>query len=73
VRVDNGAWTVWNDIANRIALGAYAWDSAHDSPGGNVEKSWPLAAGSHTLEIAYREDGLKIDRFYVTSDPMSRP
>jgi hypothetical protein len=76
VRVDSsGAWTLWNDIANRITTsnGSYAWDSAHDTPGGNTEKTWALAAGSHTLEIAYREDGLKMDRFYVTSDLATKP
>ena len=74
VRVDsNGAWTLWNDIANRITAGSYGWDSAHDTPAGNTEKTWMLAAGPHTLEIAYREDGLKMDRFYVTSDLATKP
>ena len=75
VRIDSGAWTVWNDIAVRIPAGgsAYNWDSAHDSPAGNIEKTWPLLAGPHTLEIASREDGLKMDRFYVTSDLVTKP
>ena len=73
VRVDMGNWTVWNDIANRITPGSYAWDSLHDTPAGNTEKTWPLTSGTHILEIASREDGLKMDRFYVTSDLVTKP
>ncbi|HVY31420.1 MAG TPA: hypothetical protein VHB79_32930 [Polyangiaceae bacterium] len=73
VRIDGGAWTVWNDIASRMTPGSYAWDSAHDFNAANAEKSWPIAAGSHTLEIAYREDGLKMDQFFVTTDSAAKP
>ncbi len=73
VRLDNGAWTVWNDITTRQGNTAWGWDRAHDSPAGNTNKSWALASGSHTLEISYREDGLKMDRFVVTSDLVSTP
>ncbi len=76
VRIDSGAWTLWNNISMRISTpnGSYAWDSAHDTIAGDTEKTWPtLAAGPHTLEIASREDGLKMDRFYVTSDLLTKP
>jgi hypothetical protein len=32
-----------------------------------------LSVGSHTLEVAYRENGLKMDRFLVTNDPAIVP
>jgi hypothetical protein len=32
-----------------------------------------LTAGNHTLEVAYRENGLKMDRFFVTSDLAQTP
>lgn len=74
VRIDNLGWVQWNDIANRITPGSYAWDSVHDTAAGNAEKNWgSLAVGNHTLEIAYREDGLKIDSFFLTGDPAAKP
>ncbi len=71
VRIDNGAWTTWNDISPRLANGAWAWDSAHESP--TTEKTWMAGAGAHTLEVAYREDGLKMDRFFITTDLAKKP
>ena len=72
VRMDAGVWSTWNDISNRVGGGFWAWDSSHDSPN-NPEKTWALAAGDHTLEVAYREDGLRMDRFLVTSDLLKKP
>jgi len=72
VRMDQGAWSTWNDISTRLGNGVWLWDSSHDSPN-NPEKTWALAAGGHTLEIAYREDGLRMDRFFITSDLAKKP
>jgi hypothetical protein len=72
VRMDTGTWTQWNDIFTRVGA-AYAWDSVHDSAAANVVVTYPLTAGAHTLEIAYREDGLKMDRFLVTNDLALKP
>jgi hypothetical protein len=68
VRVDTGAWTQWNDIYARIGNAAYAWDRVHDTANANALVSYTLTAGNHTLEVAYRESGLKLDRFLVTND-----
>jgi hypothetical protein len=68
IRIDSGAWTQWNDIYPRIGNAAYDWDDEHDTAAGNAVVTRSLAAGSHTLEIAYRENGLKMDRFLVTND-----
>jgi hypothetical protein len=73
-RVDGGTWLNWNNISARIGTSKpWAWDSAHDSSAGDVEKTWALSAGNHTLEVAYREDGLEMDRFFVTSDVTALP
>jgi peptidoglycan/xylan/chitin deacetylase (PgdA/CDA1 family) len=73
-RLDGAAtWTQWNDIHPRIGNAGYAWDAERDTPGGNALVTRSLAAGSHTLEVAYRENGLKIDRLVVTSDPAFVP
>jgi peptidoglycan/xylan/chitin deacetylase (PgdA/CDA1 family) len=69
-RIDNGAWTQWNDIFQRIGAG-FGWDREHNtitSGSNNVLISRNLTAGNHTLEVAYRENGLKLDRFLITND-----
>src|SRR5207245_1932911 len=35
---------------------------------GNPTRYYNLAAGAHTLVVAYREDGAKIDRLLITND-----
>ena len=68
VRIDNGTFVQWNDLFPRIGNAGYAWDSEHDTPNANAAITHTLSAGSHTLEVAYRESGLKMDRFLVTND-----
>jgi hypothetical protein len=59
--MDAGTWTNWNNIP----LGAtWHWDDVH----GTATMMYSLAAGSHTLTFAYREDGAKLDRVLVTND-----
>ena len=66
-RIDTSPWILWNDIYPRIGTG-YKWDQEHDTPNANALVTRNLSAGSHTLEVAYRENGLKMDRFLVTND-----
>jgi hypothetical protein len=66
VRIDGAPFIKWNDIVNGVA---WHWDSVHDSDQMNQVVSFALTAGAHTLELAYREDGAKLDRLLVTSDP----
>jgi hypothetical protein len=68
VRIDSSTFVQWNDLFPRIGSAGYAWDSEHNTPSGNAVVTHNLAAGSHVLEIAYRENGLKMDRFLVTND-----
>jgi hypothetical protein len=68
VRVDAGAWVKWNDIFQRAGGTTWKWDSVRNSDMANAVVSYMLAPGSHTLEIAYREDGAKLDRLLVTND-----
>jgi peptidoglycan/xylan/chitin deacetylase (PgdA/CDA1 family) len=68
VRIDSGTWVQWNDIFPRIGNAGYAWDSEHDTPNANAVVTHTLTAGAHVLEVAYRESGLKMDRFLVTND-----
>ncbi|MEM6394402.1 MAG: carbohydrate-binding protein, partial [Planctomycetota bacterium] len=68
VRVDGGAWVRWNGIAGSSA---WQWDAVHDSDNNNQPVDWSLAAGAHTLEIAYREDGTRLDKLVI--QPASLP
>jgi hypothetical protein len=70
VRIDNNAWINWNTIA----LGSsWHWDSVHLN-----NSTTPLtfnfnAQDVHTVCVAYREDGAKLDSLLVTSDATINP
>jgi len=70
VRLDGGNWVKWNSIP----LGSsWHWDDVHNSDSGGQLVTFSLAAGTHTLSIAYREDGTRLDRVLVTNDPAFVP
>lgn len=52
-RVDGGGWGTSNGPANHPA---FKWDEV---------TTWTLSAGRHTMTIAMREDGLRLDKFYL--------
>ena len=62
VRLDNGTWIQWNSIQPGTA---WHWDEVHDSNNSNQVVSYLLGVGSHTLDIAYRERGTKLDKLYL--------
>jgi regulation of enolase protein 1 (concanavalin A-like superfamily) len=57
-------WVRFNDIA---AGETWHWDEVHSSDDGNQVVEWTLAAGTHTLEIAYREAGAQVDVIVIQS------
>ena len=65
VRVDSGTWFQWNNIP---LGGAWHWDDVHDATASNTPVTFSLAAGTHTVTFAYREDGTLLDRVLVTND-----
>jgi polygalacturonase len=65
VRVDNGTWTDWNDIAPGSS---WHWADVTDDTNSDAPVLVNLAAGAHTISFAYREDGTKLDRVLITSD-----
>ncbi|HET6283940.1 MAG TPA: polysaccharide deacetylase family protein [Polyangia bacterium] len=67
-RIDGSPFVQWNDVFARVGNAGYRWDSEHDTVNANGVITRSLGAGNHVLEIAYRETGLKIDRFLVTND-----
>ncbi|WP_206061069.1 glycosyl hydrolase family 28 protein [Nonomuraea basaltis] len=62
VRSDGGTWTNWNSIP----LGT-SWHWAR------LPVTYALGAGDHTLTFAYREDGARLDRVAISSDPAFTP
>jgi hypothetical protein len=54
VRVDGGTWVMWNNWWNP----AWTWVQ--------FPNTLALSAGSHTVAIAYREDGARLDKINVT-------
>jgi hypothetical protein len=59
-------WVQWNN--NNAFPTAWKWVIVHDSAQGETNMLWPLSAGNHTLELAYREDGARLDKLLVTND-----
>ncbi|UYZ64948.1 PKD domain-containing protein [Hymenobacter weizhouensis] len=65
VRVDGGSWIKWNYVE---VGSAWHWDEVQNSDNGNQVLQLSLAAGAHTLEIGYRDDGALLDKLLLTSD-----
>ncbi|MBN2685356.1 MAG: DNRLRE domain-containing protein [Pontiellaceae bacterium] len=61
-RIDNGSWTMEN---GRSGVGE--WFSTDTAAMDN------LGTGAHVLEIAYREDGTRLDKFIIQLDSLSSP
>lgn len=55
VRMDGGAWVMWNNWFNS----AWTWVQ--------FPNTFTLGAGSHTLTIAFREDGARLDKLDLTT------
>jgi hypothetical protein len=58
VKMDNGAFTMCNGLGTR----GWSWVKLNN---------FPLKAGRHTLTIAYREDGAKLDKVSISNDRYS--
>lgn len=57
LKMDNGTFATWNGITNSSS---WTWVK--------YPTSFGLTAGSHTLTIAYREDGTKLDKIWLTTE-----
>lgn len=62
IQMDNGSWINWNEIA---ICSSWSWRTVHNNANGNQIVNFNLSAGSHTLRVAYRERGTKIDRIRI--------
>jgi hypothetical protein len=64
VKMDNGSAIKWNEIP----LGSSWHWVLVKAEGASNPATFSLSAGAHTLNIAYREDGTRLDAVVVTSD-----
>ncbi len=65
VRIDGGSFIRWNNIPGSSS---WQWDDVHNSDSGDSLVQFNLPAGTHTIEIANREDGILIDKLYLTAE-----
>lgn len=65
VRMDGGTWVQWNNI---MPGADWHWDPIHDTAAMDAVMKYDLAAGQHTLNVAYRETGTDLDEFLFTTD-----
>lgn len=69
VRANNGSWVRYNSVNFPSYPNAFAWDQVGNWPGGNVDNvpvSFDLSAGINTIDFAYRENGIVLDKIFVT-------
>lgn len=55
IKIDNGSYSMWNGITSPT----WQWHQ--------FSTSFSLSVGTHTLTIAYREDGAKLDKLWITN------
>ncbi len=60
---DNPGWVRWSDPPNSDN---WYWNDVFSGDHGNAVANWTLAAGTYTLEIAYREDGALLDIIVIS-------
>ncbi len=70
IRANDGDWVRWNGIKHGRN---WEWQLVHDSDDDGEIAVFPLRAGNNTLEIAYREDGARIDRIVATNNVYQHP
>ena len=65
LRVNGKRWIRWNGIQNGPG---WHWEEVHDNEHNNRVLSIELQAGSHLIELAYREKNTKLDGLLLTND-----
>ena len=63
VRANGGTWVKWNGIQGSSS---FVWDQVHDNNNSNTPVTFALNQGANTVDFAYREDGTKLDKVFVT-------
>ncbi len=64
VRANGGAWVRWNEIIG--SNGTFEWRRLHTNENPANIRDLTLIDGINTIDIAHREDGMAIDKIYLT-------
>jgi len=59
----NNGWVRYNGIPHGAS---WHWDDIHNDEDGSIPVHFTLTAGSHTLEVGYREDGALLDAIVIS-------
>ncbi len=59
----NNGWIRWDRIPHGDN---WHWDDMHNDQDGSIPVYFSLGAGTHTLEVAWREDGALLDAIVIT-------
>ncbi|MGB0766316.1 MAG: Ig-like domain-containing protein [Phycisphaeraceae bacterium] len=72
VKIDSGDWIEWNGLS---PINEWTWSEIydHDLPGDPPIVMNFGANEQHTIHIAYREDGTKLDQLLITPDSSYNP
>ncbi len=62
-RVNGGTWYAWNDWNT---AGTWIWREFSDNNNGNIPVRFILPPGVHFIDIAYRENGARLDKLHLT-------
>ncbi len=68
VRANDGVWQKWNRINFDNYGNTYHWEQVGNWTSGNYSDpvTFPLNAGTNTVDFAWREPGARLDKIYVT-------
>ena len=69
-RIDNGSWQVWGGLA---VGSSWLWEDLNRPTAVKEPLTASLAAGTHTVDVAYREGGARLDRVLITNVPTYVP
>lgn len=74
VRMDGGSWIKWNGAGNNGTPAInWRWSKVKNELTGGAYSVFNLNPGSHTLQMAYREEGTKLDQLLITNNPTYLP
>lgn len=62
-RIDGGEWNAWEKLK---PPNGFKWYTA--APNDESKYTWDLSAGTHTLEIGCPNDGVLLDKLFITAD-----
>lgn len=63
VRVNGGTWYNWDHLDT---VTTWTWKRVYDSDNFDTPIAFPLDSGLNHIDIAYKDDGVKLDKIFVT-------